>query len=56
VQVRRQGDDAVIYTLRIRGHSFQPLVREPGAYVVTAYDPDGFFFKEWKDRQARKRS
>jgi hypothetical protein len=56
VQVRGAHDGAVVYTLRIQGHAFTPLVREPGTYVVTASDPDGFFFKEWKGREARKRS
>jgi hypothetical protein len=55
VQVRSAHDGAVVYTLRIQGHSFTPLVREAGTYVVTAYDPDGFFFKEWKGQEARKR-
>jgi hypothetical protein len=44
-----------VYTLRIRGHAFTPLVREQGTYVVTAFDPDRFFFKEKKGQVARKR-
>jgi alkaline phosphatase D len=55
VQVRNAHDGSVVYTLRIRGHAFTPLVREPGTYVVRAFDPDGFFFKEKKGQVARKR-
>ncbi|MHB8302285.1 MAG: alkaline phosphatase D family protein [Acidobacteriaceae bacterium] len=56
VQVLDESDGEVIYTLRINGHSFTPLVREPGTYTVLAYDPDGFYRKEWKGVQARKDS
>jgi hypothetical protein len=54
VQVRHADRDEVVYTLRIRGESFTPLVRSPGTYTVLAYDPDGFYRKEWKNVQARK--
>jgi hypothetical protein len=55
VQVRNAERDEVVYTLRIRGELFTPLVREPGVYTVLAYDPDGYYRKEWKNVQARKK-
>jgi hypothetical protein len=54
VQVQDEINGEVIYTLRIRGESFTPLVRKPGSYIVLAYDPDGDYRKEWKGIQARK--
>ncbi|HUX11067.1 MAG TPA: hypothetical protein VMW51_10515, partial [Terriglobia bacterium] len=54
VQVRRESDGEVVYTLRINGESFTPLVREPGAYTVLAFDPDGGYRKAWKGLQARR--
>lgn len=56
VQVQNESNGEVVYTLRINGHSFTPTVREPGTYTVIAYDPDGFYRKEWKGMQARKDS
>lgn len=55
IQVREETNDDVIYTLRILGDSFIPLVRRPGTYSVLAYDPDGDFYKVWKNLQARKK-
>lgn len=55
VQVH-DNDNEVLYTIRIRGTSFTPRVRQSGTYTVVAYDPDGDYRKEWKDVQARKRS
>jgi hypothetical protein len=55
VQVRDEKSGEAMYTLRIRGESFTPLVREPGVYTVVAYDPDGFYRKEWKGLRARAR-
>jgi PhoD-like phosphatase len=54
VQVRREADGEVVYTLRIEGTEFTPRVREPGTYTVVAFDPDGKFRQEWKGLQARK--
>lgn len=45
----------VVYTLRINGESFTPLVRDPGMYTVTAFDPDGDYLKQWSNLQARTR-
>ncbi|HZQ53947.1 MAG TPA: hypothetical protein VFB14_17220 [Bryobacteraceae bacterium] len=56
VQVQDETSGAVIYTLRINGNAFTPLVRNAGTYRVLAYDPDGFYRKEWRGLQARKRS
>jgi hypothetical protein len=55
VQVQDEENGEVVYTLRIQGDSFTPLVRRPGTYTVLAYDPDGDYRKEWKSIQARKR-
>lgn len=54
VQVQEESSREVIYTLRINGNSFTPPVRKPGSYRVIAYDPDGFYRKEWKAVQARR--
>ncbi len=55
VQVQREITGDVVYTLRIKGEAFTPLVREAGVYTVIAYDPDGDYRKEWKSLQAHKR-
>ena len=55
MQVQDESNGEVVYTLRINGDSFTPLVREPGTYTVLAYDPDGFYRKEWKGLGAQKR-
>lgn len=55
VQVRDDASDEIVYTLRIRGTAFTPLVRKPGVYSVHAYDPDGDFYKTWKHVQARRK-
>jgi hypothetical protein len=53
VQVQKaQGE--VVYTLRISGSSFTPLVRDPGVYTVIAFDPDGDYRKQWSKLQARR--
>ncbi|HXH49942.1 MAG TPA: twin-arginine translocation pathway signal protein [Terriglobia bacterium] len=54
VQVRKEPGGEVVYTLRINGETFTPLVREPGTYSVIAYDPDGGYRQGWKGLQARK--
>ncbi len=54
VQVQEE-TGVVVYTLRINGDSFTPLVRKPGVYTVLAFDPDGYYRKEWKGLRARKR-
>jgi len=56
VQVRDETNGEVVYTLRISGESFIPHVRKRGSYTVLAYDPDGFYRKEWKNVQARRKS
>ncbi len=55
VQVQDEATGEVIYTLRINGESFTPLVRESGTYTVLAYDPDGDYRKEWKSVRARRK-
>lgn len=40
IQVIREKDGAVVYTLRIQGNEFQPWVFERGLYTVTVGDPD----------------
>lgn len=54
VQVQRMTDE-VVYTLRINGDSFTPLVRDAGVYRVIAYDPDGDYRQQWNDLHARRR-
>jgi alkaline phosphatase D len=54
VQVQEEGTEDVVYTLRIKGDSFTPRVRKPGAYNVVAFDPDGDYHKEWRGLQARR--
>jgi alkaline phosphatase D len=54
VQVQDESTGEVVYTLRISGDSFRPSVRKPGLYSVLAYDPDGDYYRSWKNVQARK--
>lgn len=54
VQVQDETSGEIVYTLRINGESFAPLVRNPGTYTVLAYDPDGSYRKEWKGLRARR--
>lgn len=55
VQVQREPEGDILYTLRIAGESFLPLVREAGTYTILAYDPDGDYRKVWKSVPARRR-
>jgi hypothetical protein len=55
VQVQNARTREVVYTLRVNGDSFTPLLREPGTYTVLAYDPDGGYFQSWPGVEARKR-
>jgi hypothetical protein len=41
VQVQDESDRKVVYTLRITGDSFKPLVRKAGSYKVIACYPEG---------------
>ncbi|HET7102411.1 MAG TPA: alkaline phosphatase D family protein, partial [Terriglobia bacterium] len=54
IQVRKEPGGEVVYTVRMNGASFTPLVRQPGTYSVVAFDPDGGYRQEWKGLQARK--
>lgn len=54
VQVQK-AEGEVVYTLRIHGESFTPLVRDPGVYTVIAFDPDGDYHKQWSMLQAVRR-
>ena len=54
VQVQDEASGEVVYTLRIRGEAITPLVRKTGIYTVLAYDPDGYYRKEWRGVQATK--
>ncbi len=55
VQVRDDESGDIVYTVRISGKSFTPRVRKPGKYTVIAFDPDGFFRKEWSGVEAQPR-
>jgi hypothetical protein len=55
VQVQTNAGE-VVYTLRIKGQSFTPFVREPGQYRIIAYDPDGDYRQQWDGLHARKRA
>ncbi|HET9177241.1 MAG TPA: twin-arginine translocation signal domain-containing protein [Terriglobia bacterium] len=54
VQVRKEADGEIVYTVRMNGESFTPLVRGPGTYTVVAFDPDGGYRHEWKRLAAKK--
>lgn len=56
VQIQEEASDEVVYTVRINGESFTPPVRKEGTYSILAYDPDGFYRKEWKNVRAHKRT
>lgn len=55
VQVQDESNGEVVYTLRITGESFKPLVRSAGSYKVIAFDPDGDYHREWLNMHARKK-
>jgi hypothetical protein len=55
VQVVDESNVEVVYTVRIAGGSFKPLVRRAGSFKVIAYDPDGDYRKEWLNVRARKK-
>jgi alkaline phosphatase D len=54
VQVRKEPRGEVVYTVRMNGESFTPLVREPGTYTVVAFNPDGGYRQEWKGLAAKR--
>ena len=54
VQLQDELNGEVVYTLRIHGDSFTPLVRKSGTYTVLAHDPDGYYRKEWERRPGTK--
>jgi alkaline phosphatase D len=54
LRVLKEPDRKIVYTLRIQGDSFTPLVRDPGTYTVVVFDPDGGYRQEWKGLQAHK--
>ncbi|MGH9643811.1 MAG: alkaline phosphatase D family protein, partial [Terriglobales bacterium] len=54
IQVQRELTREVVYTLRARGESFTPLVREPGTYTVIAFEPDTGYAKTWNGLTGRK--
>jgi alkaline phosphatase D len=55
VQVQKADGD-VVYTLRINGQNFTPVVRQPGSYRLIAYDPDGDYRQEWDGLQAHRKN
>lgn len=56
VQIQDETSGEILYTLRVPGNAFTPLVREPGMYTVIAFDPDGDYRKEWKGVKAQRRA
>lgn len=54
VRVQDEAYGEVVYTLRIRGNKFTPLVRKPGTYTIVAFDPDGDYHSMRKGNSARK--
>jgi hypothetical protein len=54
VQVQDEANGEVVYTLRIRGNAFTPLVRKPGTYTIVAFDPDGDYHAMRTGNAARK--
>jgi hypothetical protein len=40
IEVIKQDDEELIYTLRIQGNSFRPKVFAEGQYTITVSDPD----------------
>ncbi len=52
IQVSDSGTGQIVYTIRIRGRSFEPRVRRPGLYEITVFDPDTGYNVVLSDRQA----
>lgn len=53
VQVIQEATREIVYTFRIQGASFEPKVREKGAYTVRFFDPDGGTEKVYRGVNAR---
>jgi hypothetical protein len=51
VQIIQQQTNEIVYTLRIKGQSFQPKVFAPGAYTIRVGEPDSDIWKEIPDIQ-----
>jgi hypothetical protein len=49
VQVVKEADGEIVYTLRIRGNTFRPRVFESGRYEVRVGDPDRGLMKTLPD-------
>jgi hypothetical protein len=49
VQVIDQAGGETVYTLRIKGNSFQAPVYKPGSYVLRVGDPDKDLWREYRD-------
>ena len=47
----REDKSEIVYTLRMRGNSFTPRVREAGNYTVRLFDPDGNFEQVRKNQK-----
>jgi alkaline phosphatase D len=52
VQVIREDNGEVVYTLRLAGTSFTPRVFREGVYTVRVFDPDGKFEQVYKGQKA----
>ncbi|MCB1120554.1 MAG: alkaline phosphatase D family protein, partial [Verrucomicrobiae bacterium] len=46
VQVIHEGDNEVVYTLRIQGSKFRPMVFHQGTFTIRISDPDAGLFRE----------
>ncbi len=55
VQVIRERDGVVVYTLRIRGTSWRPMVFEPGSYALRIGEPDRDLWKTLRGVRAGPR-
>lgn len=53
VQVLDEASHEIIYTLRIKGASFAPPVRNRGKYSVRVFDPDGTYERWYRDLDAK---
>jgi len=54
VQVIDQANDEIVYTVRIKGRSFQPKVFKGGTYTVKVMDPDKGTERVFRDLKARR--
>ena len=48
IQIVDESDESIVYTLRIKGYEFKPMVEKEGTYSISVSDDGGFKWKVFK--------